>query len=102
MAICSGQNPEDIKFRIPEMRRHLAECLEKRQMHSFPVKTTKRRIQSSNKTEKVEVFYTCRSCRLQEDGLMICCDVHNIWYHNTCETVPKNLLAKHSQKWPCT
>ena len=38
VAICNGQNPEEITFQIPKMCHHLSDCLEDKQISALPSK----------------------------------------------------------------
>ena len=96
MAICNDQQPEEQQFDTTIMRRHLLGCLKDKQMRHFPGQT--RRLKSHiRKSEKVEVF--C-SCRLPEEGTMICCDCCDEWFHEGCVTVPASIKNKDCS-WNC-
>ena len=95
MAICNGQNPEELMFDINKMRHHLHDCLEDKQMRHFPAHPRQRR---QNKKETIKVY--C-SCRLQEEGDMIQCEECDTWYHATCDTVEDEAWEKDS-KWTCS
>ena len=97
MAICNGQNPDELTFDITRMRRHLYDCLEEKQMRHFPAHPSKRR-QTICKKETIQVY--CR-CRLQEDGDMILCEKCDTWYHATCDTIQDGAWEKDSE-WTCS
>ena len=97
VAICNGQNPEELIFQIPKMRRHLCDCLEDKQIRYFPANIRQRR-QNIRRVEKVPVH--CK-CRLQEEGDMICCEGCDLWYHSTCVKTPKEAWGKNSV-WLCS
>ena len=88
VAICNGQNPEELIFQIPKMCRHLSDCLEDKQIRHFPANIRQHR-QNIRRVEKVLVH--CKCC-LQEEGDMICCEGCDLWYHSTCVKTPKDSI----------
>ncbi len=98
MAICSGQNPEELVFDTTKMRGHLLRCLENKRMEPFSALSRQRRQPTCKTSEQVKVF--CK-CRLQEDGDMIFCEACGERYHSTCEDIPK-AAREPNFKWLCS
>ena len=98
MAICNGQNPEEISFFVPRMRRHLKQCLEEGVMRHFPSKprTCRRR------TKRIEELFIFCHCRLQEEGNMCACHKCHEWFHNTCDHIPSDAWTDESYQWACS
>lgn len=92
-ALCCGYNPAAVEFKQNNLRSHLIESFEKREIQPFP---SKEKIRSRSLT-KVSVALYCL-CRLPESGYMIQCDVCQEWYHDTCIIIPKNI---NNIKWYC-
>ena len=97
MAICNGQNPEEISFFVPRMRRHLKQCLEKGVMRHFPSKPRTCR----NRTKRMEELFIFCHCRLQE-GNMCACHKCQEWFHDTCNHIPSDAWTDESYQWACS
>ena len=90
MALCYGQTPEYLNYDIKSMRQHLAGCLEDKIFQHFPARN-RRVTQQTKKTEKVNVYCSCRLPEGARGGKMIACDGCREWYHEECVDIPSNV-----------
>jgi hypothetical protein len=100
MALCNGQTPEYLSYDLKIMRQHLAGCLEDKIFRHFPAR--KRTItQETKKTEKINVYCSCRLPEGAHGGRMIACDGCGEWYHEECIDIPSSVWTDPSNKWIC-
>ena len=79
-------DPVTVIFDQQQLRPHLAMCLEKGDISTFPVLKHRRPVNRVLRTELCNIYCYCR---LPDDGqTMVCCDSCQDWYHVGCLSNP--------------
>ena len=95
VSLANGEQPGAQNITQPQTRKHLMQCLETGNIHTFPVTRKRRR---GNKVKGSSSF----SCRMPEQpgGTIIQCCSCKEWYHLTCVIVSQQAIGLHT-KWFC-
>ena len=98
LAICTalafGHDPTQVIFNQEDMRSHLVECFQRKNMEPFPVLKRKR---VKMKVAKTISIFICPVCKKLDNGTtMVECEICDKWYHNSC--IPS---YDASEKWFC-
>lgn len=98
--LCAGADPVYKKYVQSEMRSHLHNCINTKQLKPFS--STDREV-TKRTIVNVKVELHCK-CRMPEDSKwMVCCHQCNIWYHEECVPVlPEVRNDKNDEvPWQC-
>ena len=96
-SLCFGDDPATLNYIQHDLRRHVFECLENRNITPFPTRQRKRTARIRGHAS-IKVHCTCRQ---PEYGRMISCDSCLMWFHKDCVTAPKAAWTKINFKWLC-
>ena len=100
-ALWYEHDPSLAKFDQPQMRPHLCNAFETKNLVPFPTSTGSPSLTLKHKKrQKIKVY--C-SCRVPDDGQkMIQCSSCGRWYHASCiRVLPRLAMKKASVKWNC-
>ena len=93
--LAHGNDPCIAVFKKEDLRSHLQQILETRQVKEFPSVQRRRR---KSRILNTKVFEVHCICRMPDDGSkMVCCDGCNKWFHATCVE-----YADNTKKWYCS
>jgi hypothetical protein len=95
-SIAYSQDPTTVTYDQDEMRSHILNCFEKKNLLPFPSKERRRKLSSN--VLKTETFKIYCYCRLPDDGSkMVCCDKCEQWHHISCTDFDES----NSNAWFC-
>ena len=95
-SLCNSDNPTRHLYTQDAMRGHLVTALE---TGKFPITRSRRFNLKPVKTEKFDVYCSCRQPYSGDD--MVECSSCKDWYHDTCEKVPEDVWNTRKQ-WICS
>lgn len=90
-SLCCGFNPAQVQYTQRIFRNHPS-------MTIFPLCRKKSCVTAAAKQETITIHCTCRQV---SHGRMIQCGICEIWYHEKCVRVPRNVWKDISVKWNC-
>ena len=94
-SLAHGNDPCITVFKKEDLRSHLQQILETRQIKEFPSVQRRKRKSRILSTEIFEVHCICRM--LNDGSKMVCCDGCNKWFHAACVK-----YANNTKKWYCS
>ena len=94
--LCNKEDPVFKDYDQTQLRAHLKNSFETETITSFPGKRSKRK---KRVVEQIELDIHCL-CRQPEEGLMLCCDRCDTWYHSHCIRMPAEVHNPEA-KWIC-
>lgn len=98
--ICSGNNPCKAKYNHKSTRQHLLKCLEECHLSRFPL-VGERRHSTVKHIEEIEIHCSCRMPEVEGRDVMAQCDSCNVWYHQHCMDIPKEVFGDSEVQWVC-
>ena len=97
--ICSGNNPCKAKYNHKSIRQHLLKCLEECQLSRFPLVGERRHSQVKH-TQEIKLHCSCHMPEVAGDE-MAQCDSCDVWYHQHCVDIPKEVFGDLDIPWVC-
>ena len=91
-AICSGENPAELKFNQAHMRTYLLMAFENAIMTPFPSKQLRRHFPVAIKEKKLSVYCSCR--RPYNGEQMMECFSCKKWFHCSCMRISDTNISK--------
>ena len=98
--ICSGNNPCKAKYNHKSIRQHLLKCLEECRLSRFPL-LGERRHSMVKHTQEIEIHCSCRMPEVVGRDVMAECDSRNVWYHQHCMDIPREVFGDSEVEWVC-
>jgi hypothetical protein len=100
-AVCSGQDPSQLRFDQDLMRLHLVYAMENQLLMPFPLKCSGAPTTYTGKPPREDQIDIYCTCRLPDNGRrMVECSGCSKWYHVTCMNVSRRVL-NNSLPWYC-
>lgn len=94
-----GGDPITCQWHKPQMRSHLLQCFETKQMTPFPRNDRGRRARKQRYILTIEedIYCTCRQVNDTKRGMVIC-SICNAWFHLDCMGLTEQLVP---DNWKC-
>ncbi len=106
LSLCLKQDPHAISYSQGKMRSHLVEIFEKKSVLPFPQPERPKRTKKGRILfqKKIDIHCICRmpwNKNESENGLLVCCNYCNLWYHQKCMNIPEKVIQCSASSFCC-